>query len=165
MLEKKQIIELKSALTEIHLVEKFVEDICDEYNINNSYFGNILIALTEAVENAMHHGNNDNPDKKVIIVFESKPVGLSFLVKDEGPGFNYKTISDPTDLSENIDPNKGRGLFLMKSLADEINFCNTGNSIELVFKISSINSELSADRISQLKQYEGIKTKQHHENN
>ena len=164
MLEKKQIIELKSALTELYHVEKFVEDICDEYSINNSYFGNILVALTEAVENAIKHGNQNDAEKKVTVIFESKPAGLSFIVKDEGTGFDYKAIPDPTDLAENINPCEGRGIFLMKSLADELNTVPNGNGIELMFKISSINNELSVDRINQLKQYEGVKSKEHLKN-
>ena len=79
----------------IHQVEKFVEDICDEYNINNTYFGNILVALTEAVENAIVHGNKNNPAKNVEIIFVSKPEGLSFTIKDEGKGFDINQIPDP----------------------------------------------------------------------
>lgn len=141
----------------IHQVEKFVEDICDEYNINNTYFGNILVALTEAVENAIVHGNNKNPEKNVEIIFVSKPEGLSFTIKDEGKGFDINQIPDPTDLNVNPDEQKGRGIFLIKSLADEVNFLKNGKGVEILFKISSINNEIAVDRINQLKNYSGTK--------
>ncbi len=148
---------LPSLPENINQVEKFVEDICDEYNINNTYFGNILVALTEAFENAMVHGNGKDPVKKVHIIFTHKPEGLSFIVKDEGKGFDINQISDPTDINSDTDESKGRGIFLIKSLADEVKFLGNGSTVEILFKISSINSEMAIDRINQLKKYSGIK--------
>lgn len=148
---------LPSLPENIHKVEKFVEDICDEFNINNTYFGNILVALTEAVENAMKHGNGNNPSKHVQIIFSSKPEGLSFIIKDEGNGFDLNTIPDPTDISVDADQVKGRGIFLIKNLADEVHFTENGSSVEVIFKISSINHELAVERMNLLKKYSGIK--------
>ena len=144
---------LPSLPENIHQVEKFIEDICDEYNINNTYFGNILVALTEAVENAMRHGNGNNPEKNVQIIFSLKPEGLSFLVKDEGEGFNINLIPDPTDLNTDPKELKGRGIFLIRTLADEISYTDNGKSLEIIFKISSIDSEIAIDRINRLKKY------------
>jgi serine/threonine-protein kinase RsbW len=154
--EKLQLI-LPSLPENIHKVEKFVEDICDEFNINNTYFGNILVALTEAVENAMKHGNGNNPSKHVQVIFTSKPEGLSFVIKDEGVGFDINLIPDPTDLTIDADQLKGRGIFLIKHLADEVHFTNNGSSVEVIFKISSINQELAVERMNLLKKYSGIK--------
>lgn len=148
---------LPSLPENIHKVEKFVEDICDEFNINNTYFGNILVALTEAVENAMKHGNNNDPAKQVQIVFSSDPEGLSFMIKDEGKGFDLNSIPDPTDLNIDAEEIKGRGIFLIRNLADEVNFTHNGSCVELIFKISSINHELAVERMNLLKKYSGIK--------
>jgi len=154
--EKIQLV-LPSLPENMHQVEKFVEDICDEYNINNTYFGNILVALTEAVENAMFHGNGNNPQKVVKIIFSSKPEGLSFVIKDEGEGFNIEQIPDPTDINVDTHELKGRGIFLIRTLADEIHYSDNGRSLEILFKISSINSETAINRINQLKKYSGNK--------
>lgn len=148
---------LPSLSENIHKVEKFVEDICDEFNINNTYFGNILVALTEAVENAMKHGNANDPFKTVQIIFSSNPEGLSFVIKDEGKGFDLNAIPDPTDLNIDAEQIKGRGIFLIRSLADEVNFTNKGSCVEMIFKISSINHELAVERMNLLKKYSGIK--------
>jgi serine/threonine-protein kinase RsbW len=155
--EKIQLV-IPSVPNNIHQIERFVEDICDEYNINNTYFGNILVVLTEAVENAMKHGNSYDPSKNVEITFTSKAEGLSFIIKDEGEGFDISNIPDPTDLNSKADDLKGRGIFCIRTLADEMRYFDGGKSIEIIFKISSINSEMALDRISKLKQYSiGVK--------
>jgi serine/threonine-protein kinase RsbW len=148
---------LSSVPGNIHQVEKFVEDICDEYNINNTYFGNILVVLTEAFENAIKHGNGSDPSKNVQLTFTSKPEGLSFTISDEGNGFDFNNIPDPTDINTDIEKFNGRGIFLIKSLADEVDFLENGRKIEILFKISSINYELAIDRINHLKKYYGTK--------
>lgn len=153
MLPDKLQLEFASLPENIHLVEKFVEDICDQFNINNTYFGNILIALTEAVNNAIEHGNKKDPSKKVTVLFESKAEGLSFTVCDEGFGFDPNAVPDPTDLKNNPENYKGRGIFLIKHLSDKINFKDGGRKTEIIFRIASINNELACERIKQLKLY------------
>ena len=150
--EKLQLI-FPSVPENIHRVEKFVEDICDEYNINNTYFGNILVSLTEALENAIQHGNKSDPEKNITILFESQPKGLMFQVSDEGSGFDTGNIPDATDIVGNPDK-KGTGLFLIKTLADEVTFKNNGSTIQIMFYISSINQQMSIDRIHQLNSFQ-----------
>ncbi|HPS45673.1 MAG TPA: ATP-binding protein [Bacteroidales bacterium] len=159
MISNKIQLIIPSLLDQMYQVEKFVEEICDEFNINNTYFGNIIVALTEAVENAIKHGNANNSSKKVEITFITKNEGLSFVVKDEGAGFNANTIPDPTDINTKEEETKGRGIFLIKSLADEVNFLGKGNEVEIIFKIASINSEMAIERIQQLKKYSGMGVK------
>lgn len=150
---RKSSIKFSSKKENIHLVEKFVEEICDIYNINNTYFGNILLALTEAVENAIIHGNKLISAKNVYLDFESGPKGLVFEVSDEGKGFDYSDIPDPTDLSVNFVENKGNGIFLIKSLADEVCFSDNGRKLQIIFHISSINKQKATDRIEMLNKF------------
>lgn len=120
----------------VSLVEKFVDEICQFYNIGDEHYGNILVALTEAVSNAIVHGNRLNPEKDVKFYYESKDSFLSFTVQDEGLGYNPETLPDPTD-PDNIESPNGRGVFLMRKLSDEINFHDNGTRIELKFKITN----------------------------
>lgn len=145
---KKRTLKLRSQLTDIHLVERFVEEICDEYNINNTYFGNILVSLTEAIENAIVHGNASNAGKSVAVTFESTAKGLIFEVSDEGQGFDYMNIPDAADPVSNPEK-KGTGLFLIRTLADEVDFKENGRTIQIMFYISSINQQIATERISQ----------------
>ncbi|MCF8297510.1 MAG: ATP-binding protein [Saprospiraceae bacterium] len=156
MVKKLRKIEFKSTEENLHLVEKFVEEICDDYNIYNSYFGNIIIALTEATTNAIFHGNKGDNFKTVIITFESKKIGLTFMVEDQGEGFDYKNIPDPTDITIENSEKLGKGIFLIKSLADEVNFYENGKVIEIIFKIASINNETTIERINMLKAYSKV---------
>lgn len=97
MSPKQKMLSIASLENNLFQIEEYVEEICDEYNINTNYYGNILLVLTEAVKNAIIHGNKNDINKFVNIYFESKPFGLSFIVSDEGDGFDYNSIKDPTD--------------------------------------------------------------------
>ncbi len=153
---KKHTIKIKSDLQEINEVEKFVEAICDYYNINDSYFGNIIVAITEAVENAILHGNNNDKTKSVTILFDSSKKGISFTIEDEGNGFDINKIPDPTDAELNPEK-KGTGIFLIKTLADEVVFSEKGRKIQLNFNITSINQEVYTSRKKYVDEY--LKTK------
>lgn len=128
-------LNISSSADNMRLVERLVEDVCEVFNVNEDNYGNILIAVTEAVNNAIYHGNKGNPDKKIHIAFESGDNNIKFLVEDEGNGFDYKNLPDPTDPA-NIDKPNGRGVFLMKNLADKVEFNNNGQQVSLTFNLN-----------------------------
>src|SRR5688572_12742605 len=131
---KYQTLRISSNTQSLRLVERLIEDVCQIYNVNEDCYGNMLIAVTEAVNNAIHHGNKGNPEKTVKIGFESINNKLVFSVVDEGPGFDYIGLPDPTDPA-NIDKPSGRGVFLMKHLADSIEFETNGSKVLLGFSV------------------------------
>jgi serine/threonine-protein kinase RsbW len=147
----KQFKELKinSLQKNISQVEKFIEEICADNYITQSYFGNIMLAIEEAVKNAIIHGNKLDSTKLVTIIFQRKRDGLNFIIEDEGEGFNPLEIPNPLDSVEI----NGNGVFLIRSLADKVNYNTIGNKVELTFTISSINQETTLSRITQLKSY------------
>ena len=120
----------------VALVERFVDEICEFYNIGDENYGNILIAITEAVSNAIYHGNRLDPDKSVRFFYETKDNNLCFTVQDEGRGYNPDTLPDPTDPANVENPN-GRGVFLMRRLTDDIKFFDEGRKVELYFRIAN----------------------------
>lgn len=134
LLSYAQKINFPSQAENIHLVEKLVDEVCDELNVQEENYGNILIALTEAVNNAIHHGNKLDETKHTFVSCTTDEYKLIFKVRDEGIGFNFYSLPDPTSL-ENIENPNGRGIFLMKNLADEINFDEEGRVVELTFHI------------------------------
>jgi serine/threonine-protein kinase RsbW len=133
VLAENQKIRISSKAENIILVERMIEDVCDLFNINEDYYGNILVSLTEAVTNAIYHGNKANPNKSIDICFKSHPDRITFSVQDEGSGFNYKTLPDPTN-PENIEKPNGRGVFLMRNLADNVTFEENGSKVILDFR-------------------------------
>lgn len=150
---RKEKLTLESRPENISSIERFVEEICDYYNINDTYFGNILISLTEAFNNALIHGNNNDESRKVQVVFESKPKGLSFTVTDEGAGYDPDEVPDPLDLDIDTSTQSGRGLFLIRSLSDKVELSNGGSTIEMFFRISGIGHEAMKKRISHFNEY------------
>ena len=73
VLAENQKIRIASKSENMILVERMIEDVCDLFNITEDYYGNILIAITEAVNNAIYHGNKANPNKNIDIFFKSFP--------------------------------------------------------------------------------------------
>lgn len=117
------------------LAEKLVDEVCNIYKVSEDYYGNILIAVTEAVNNAINHGNRADESKKVDIVFEKINLNtITFTIRDQGPGFDPETIPDPT-APENIEKPNGRGIFLMKQLSDSVKFNDKGREVVLFFNI------------------------------
>ena len=137
---------IQSAPESIHHVESFIEQLCDDLKINNTYFGNISIALTEAFSNALHHGNKNDAEKKILIMYEKTNAGLVFRISDEGEGFNFSEIMDSIHHDRFSEDFKGRGLLLMCSLSDDVRFSGNGNTVEILFKIAGINQETSIYR-------------------
>lgn len=146
-------LQIPSSPKHIYKVERFIEEICDKHNISNTYFGNISIALMEAVENAIKHGNENNEEKKVTIMFNAKKGKLKFIIKDEGEGFNYKNIKDPTDITNDTSGEEGRGIYMIKALADEVSFNEEGNAITLKFALKGIDELKAKERGDKLKKY------------
>jgi serine/threonine-protein kinase RsbW len=115
-------------------VEPFVHDVATRYNLSPDTQGNILVSLTEAVTNAILHGNQADDQKKVSISLQHDSDALSISVSDEGPGFNPQDVPDPT-CPEFLERCGGRGLFLMQHLSDECCFKRGGSTVEMRFKI------------------------------
>jgi len=152
MRQEQKTLRLKSSPESIHLLEGLIEEVCDSNNLNHNYLGCITVALTEAFDNALVHGNKNNPDKIITFNYQKTSTGLLFSIKDEGDGFNFQSIPDvKDDGTEKEFP--GRGIFLIKTLADDVEYMGTGNEIEIGFKISSINYETAVDRIKKFKDY------------
>ena len=126
-------MQIASKPESINLVEKLIDDIKTEYQIHEECYGNMLVAVTEAVNNAMQHGNKYDPAKMVNITYEVDADQISFTISDQGSGFDYLNLPDPTD-PENLEKPAGRGVFLMKHLADQIIFSENGKVVELYFK-------------------------------
>ena len=129
---KYQTLKINSNTQSLRLVERLIEDVCQVYGVNEDCYGNMLIAVTEAVNNAIHHGNQDDPEKMVKIGFESENSKLVFSILDEGSVFDYANLPDPTDPA-NLDKISGRGVFLMQNLSDSITFEQNGRKVLLGF--------------------------------
>ena len=125
-------LKISSKIENLREIEIFIDEISAELKLSNEIYGNLLIATLEAVNNAIVHGNKLNEDSEVEINVQKNESSLEVVVKDQGKGFDYSNIPDPT-APENIEKISGRGVFLMKKLSDKIEFYQNGTIVKLIF--------------------------------
>ncbi len=128
-------IQIPSMIENIRIVESFIDNAKELYKIDDDIYGNIMIAVTESVNNAIKHGNRENADRNVNLSLFLKENLISFVIEDQGEGFDFTNLEDPT-APENIEKPGGRGIFLMRNLSDEVHFTENGRIVELVFYVN-----------------------------
>ena len=127
-------LSLSSETKSLLILEKWINKLCETHSISSEKYGNILIAVTEAVNNAIIHGNLNVVSRKTVVSYDISEKNLSFFIKDEGVGFDFNNLPDPTD-PENIETPDGRGIFLMRHLSDDVVFHNEGSFVEILFNL------------------------------
>ena len=125
-------ISIVSDVKNICQVEQLIDEINKSFHLDHDIYGNMLISVLEAVTNSVVHGNKKNPEKKVSLKFNAFNDSFVFTIEDEGPGFDYTQVPDPTK-PINVEKPHGRGIFLMIKLTDEILFENKGRRVILKF--------------------------------
>lgn len=128
-------IQIPSITENIRIIESFIDNAKERFNLDDDIYGNIMIAVTESVNNAIMHGNKNDRTKNVTLSLSLNQNIINFKIKDEGIGFDFQNLPDPTS-PENLDKPSGRGIFLMKHLSDEVNFTKNGSMVELSFYMS-----------------------------
>ena len=125
-------ITIPSKVNNLHMVENFIESFTTTFNLSSKLLGKISLAVIEAFTNAIKYGNSGDATKMVTVVAEKINNQLKVTLSDEGEGFDYSIIPDPT-IPENIDKESKRGLFLMEKLSDELIFENNGATVIMIF--------------------------------
>jgi len=127
-------IKLPSCPEQIGELEIFLKCISEEYGIAPDKYPDMLISLTEAVNNAIIHGNGNDKSKFVkISLSQKKDKTLVFKIADEGEGFNPTAVPDPTS-AELLECCGGRGVHIMKCLSDDVSYKKNGSTVLLKFK-------------------------------
>ena len=127
-------LKLASTSGSVSKIEPFVKNLVRRYNLSPDRQCDILVSLTEAVTNAIVHGNCREETKSVKVKSKQEKGVLALRVSDEGRGFDFENLPDPTS-PENLCKCGGRGVFLMRQLADNIRFFNNGSTVEMRFKL------------------------------
>ena len=131
-------IQIISDIAYIAEVETLIDNQSATFHFNDDVYGKLLLSVVEAVNNAIVHGNKSDIEKKVTIDYVIENDFLQYVINDEGTGFDPSIVPDPTSL-ENIENFSGRGIFLMRSLADEMEFSNSGSTVRLKFLLNNDN--------------------------
>jgi serine/threonine-protein kinase RsbW len=133
MIQTMQELRFPSTPDNLSMVERLIDDLRDAGSFNDECYGDVLIGMTEAVNNAIVHGNRLHPEKQVVVEYAIQDKDLFFRVTDAGAGFDFENVPDPT-APENLEKPNGRGVFLMRQLADACEFLDQGRIVEMTFK-------------------------------
>jgi serine/threonine-protein kinase RsbW len=132
----KDILILRSDPRQVAKVETYLEKISKLLHLDEMQFNKLLVATTEAVNNGIIHGNKRDPKKKVTLVCEFVRSTLIVTVEDEGTGIDKADLPDPLS-EENLLRENGRGIFLMRSLMNDVEFERTahGSVVKMKMKV------------------------------
>ena len=114
----------------VHRVEQFLLKMNSSLKFSDEQLGTLLVVVTEAVNNAIIHGNRRNASKKVVVTGTVQDHLLLIKVKDEGKGFDPQGIPNPID-EGNLLRESGRGVFLMRQLAENVSYNSRGNEVTM----------------------------------
>lgn len=131
----KKDISIPSHIKYLNEVEYFVYTFLNDEGITDSLLGYICLTICESVNNAITHGNKLDIKKFVDIRIECQKKVLYIEVEDEGVGFEMDDVPDPTE-TENIKNESGRGIFIIKNLADHVEFLNNGSLVKIKFELN-----------------------------
>ncbi len=115
-------------------VDEFIFDKINPLNLEADVLSNLSLAISEALSNAMVHGNKLDPNKDVTVSIRISRDDLVLSIKDQGEGFDPKSVPDPT-IPENILKDSGRGIHIMRSFIDKVFYNFTSEGTELKFII------------------------------
>ena len=134
---------IQSDIAILPRVEERLFHFCQENNVGN-YYSAVSVAVMQAVENAIVHGNGSDSSKKVTLVFDTCRGGICAEVSDEGRGFDFHKYGNlPSGEST-----QGEGIFVMKSLADRMTFSDEGRKVRLEFDVAGIDPSDALERIA-----------------
>ena len=119
-------VTLSSTFDQAETIPDFVDKIASECSLDEDPSETFKLILSEAVTNAIVHGNDENPEKSVYIKVTVTDGSISAEVKDEGAGFEPKEKKDPLK-EENLMDVGGRGIFLIEQFADHMEFKENGS--------------------------------------
>lgn len=127
---------LNSDLQSISTIEKLIDNQSAIGAFNADVYGKLLLSVVEAMNNAIVHGNNFDPNKKVTVHYVIEDNQVEYTISNEGEEFDPDSLPDPT-APENLEKESGRGIFVMRMMADEVEYSNGGRTVTLRFNTES----------------------------
>ena len=133
-------LEIQSKISELPEVAALTEKCGEEAGFSSDEIDDMTISVTEAVNNAIKHGNNEDESLRVDISYTIEEDKISVEVKDQGGGFEMEGVKDPR-VGENLLRDNGRGILIMKTLMDEVNVTlgEDGTVVQLIKFIETEN--------------------------
>lgn len=138
---------LDSTVETVDHAEEQANRIATEMGFGEEEIMQICMAVREGAVNAVLHGNNYAPDKKVTLGFERTDQGLVVTIRDQGHGIDLNSIPNPL-APENLLKTSGRGIFLMRSFMDEVEIrpSKTGTEVKLIKHVPGQSADKEASQ-------------------
>lgn len=127
---------MDSTLEAVNDAEALAVRFAEETGLDESEVMQISLSVREAAINAVMHGNQRDPAKKMTLSFERTPGEMIVTIRDEGPGLDVTSIPDPL-APENLMKTSGRGIFLIRTMMDEVQFrtLHPGSEIKMIKRV------------------------------
>lgn len=126
-------LDLSSEMSSLNQLNQFLEENLHWFQLETSTYHALQLAVSEAVSNAIMHGNKLDPSKKVSLEFHVDQANVRISVQDQGKGFNPDSLPDPL-ASDNLLVSGGRGIFIIRAYADSVHFEDEGRRLVMTFK-------------------------------
>lgn len=117
----------------VETVVDWLEDLAGQHGLGDELLNRLLVAVSEAVNNSLCHGNQLNPVRDVVVEVTLTSDSVDVVVEDEGIGFEPERIENPL-AEDNLWKEGGRGVYLMEKLTDDVRFENDGRRVFLHFE-------------------------------
>jgi len=130
-LKKAAELTIPSSLEHLADIDRFTEQTFEKLSLPREILDDVAISISEAVNNAVVHGNKLDRHKKVRIMFFPSARFLRLIVQDEGHGFSLESVPDPRQ-KENLLKTSGRGLLIIKHLMDRVCFRPRKSGMQIV---------------------------------
>ncbi len=134
-MQKRFTLILSSKPQEVKRVEGFIHSVNRAAHLDEEGYYKLLVATTEAVNNGIIHGNKRVAKKKVTVTCILSSSLLVVRVHDQGPGFDAASLPNPL-AEENLLREHGRGVFLIRSLMESVQFERHKTGSNVIMKIS-----------------------------
>jgi serine/threonine-protein kinase RsbW len=125
---------LRSILSEVSKVEPFLLKVNKKLKLDEVQFNKMFLAVSEAVTNGIIHGNKQDPKKKVKVVCECEERSVVIHVSDQGSGHDFNSLPNPL-AKKNLLNENGRGIFLIRTLMDNVRFFRSDHGLEVVMRL------------------------------
>ena len=124
---------VKNITSDLKSIPEIIHDLIDKIKtlpFSEGQVHDIKLSLEEALVNAMKHGNKFDPALLVTVQIGTDSRALVITVADQGQGFDFRSIPDPTK-PDNLQKLSGRGVLLIRSHMDEVEYLDSGRKIKM----------------------------------
>lgn len=119
----------------VRVVEELIDLVSNEMELGTEVIFNLRLVLSEAIHNAIVHGNEGKAEKEVLIDYELRGNRLYCCICDEGAGFDISRVKDPTDKA-NREKEGGRGVFFLQQFTEHFHYCGDSRGVKFSMKLT-----------------------------